>query len=321
MQDPAAKRPLILTDCLKTIGLDGTLRAMDVDSLCLMEIDDFQTVAGQPWSALWPTESQHIVEESIARAAGGKVARFNADCPTAKGTMKSWEVLVTPVRDDAGVIVALQSVSHDVSDREHSHRESVLVSRELSHRIKNLFAVIDSVISLSARSEPSARPFFETLRDRLSGLSRAISFINPTEEDDLNTSPRTVKGLIEALLAPYRLAGANITVTGDDMVIGKGSVTSLSLVLNEMATNAIKYGAIKDAAGRLSINVSNATDNLIIEWVESGVPVALGDNTKPGFGTMLLDRMMSNQLSGTLDREWRDDGLRMRLSIPTTRLA
>ncbi|WP_292036581.1 MULTISPECIES: HWE histidine kinase domain-containing protein [unclassified Brevundimonas] len=311
---------VLIRDCLKTISLDGKLVQMDFDGLCLMEIDDFETFAGQSWSSLWPAESRDLVERSITLAKGGKVARFSADCPTAKGQMKSWEVCVTPIRNDAGEIVALQSISHDVSQREHDRRESALVSRELSHRMKNLFAVIDSLISLSARSQPEAQPFVVTLRERLNGLGRAITFINPMGSVDLDEAPRTVRGLIEALFAPYRDSGSDIVVSGDDVDLGTDAITSLSLVLNELTTNAVKYGAIKTEAGRLRIILRRDTDDLTIDWLETGGGTAPDAEPAQGFGTMLMNRTVRGQLNGSIEREWLADGLQARLVVPLARL-
>lgn len=311
---------VLIRDCLKTISLDGKLIHMDFDGLCLMEIDDFETVSGQPWSSLWPAESRDLVESSITLATRGKVARFSADCPTAKGQLKSWEVCVTPIRNDAGDIVALQSVSQDVSQREHDRRETTLVSRELSHRMKNLFAVIDSLISLSARSRPEALPFVSTLRERLNGLGRAITFINPMGVEDLNAAPKTVKGLVEALLAPYRHTGSDIIVSGEDVDLGAEAITSLSLVLNELATNAVKYGAIKTEAGRLRIVLWKDADSLGIDWFETDVATPPDTTAAQGFGTMLLNRTVQSQLSGSIERNWLADGLQLRLVVPLSRL-
>jgi two-component sensor histidine kinase len=317
--DIAARIPVI-SDCLKTIGLDGSLQAMDPDGLCLMEIDDFSVVAGQPWASLWPAESRELVALALRQAADGKVARFAADCPTAKGTMKSWEVSVVPIRDPDGSIVALQSLSQDVTRRERERREAALVSRELSHCIKNLFAVVDSLIHLSSRSEPGVRPFVDGFRERLRGLGRAISYIHPIDAGDVQAAPSTVQGLIAALIAPYERAGADIEVTGDDAALGREAVTSVAMVLNELATNAVKYGALKQTDGRLLISLARSEDRLTMVWREAG-SAEMESSADSGFGTSLLDRTVRFQLAGTIERDWLPTGLVVRLSLPLQRLA
>ncbi len=284
-----------------------------------MEIDDFAGLAGTPWAALWPVESQSLIKASIQEAAEGKVVRFSADCPTAKGNMKSWEVAVMPVRNAHGDIIALQSLSQDVTRREYDRRETVIVSRELSHRIQNLFAVVDSLIHLSGRITPATRPFVSELRERLRGLGRAIAYIHPLCGDDLATAPRTLKGLIAVLVAPYEFAGANISVVGDDADIGQHAVTSVAMVLNELATNAVKYGAMRDSTGKLSIHLARAVPKMVMRWEEQGSPIR-ADEVTPGFGTTLLDRTVKDQLGGTIERRWASDGLTVQIEIPLARL-
>lgn len=307
-------------DCLKTISLDGTLQAIDRDGQCLMEIDDFSDVSGQLWASLWPAESRYLVSAAVQTALEGKVARFSADCPTAKGTVKSWEVSVAPIRNATGEVVALQSLSQDVTRRERDRRETAIVSQELAHRIKNLFTIVDSLIHLSARTDVSSGSFVASLRERLKGLGRAIAYIHPMDAEDMASAPRTLKGLIAALIAPYEAAGAHLSVTGDDADVGQSAVTSVAMVLNELATNAVKYGALRDGDGTLSIRLSRLGSTILIEWHERGLGSS-GRGEKPGFGTSLLDRTVKFQLGGAIERDWEPDGLTVRLELPLSRLA
>lgn len=293
---------------------------MEVDGQCLMEIDDFSTVAGKPWASLWPEASQALVLEAVRKAASGRVARFSAECPTAKGTPKSWDVSVAPIRDGSGRIVALQSLSHDVTRRERELREANTVSRELAHRIKNLFAVVDSLIHLSARTQPGPIPFIESLRERVRGLGRAIAYIHPTEAVPSKEGVLSTKGLITALVAPYQDAGARISVAGDDAEIGQQAIPSLAMVLNELATNAVKYGALQDGDGDLSIRIQRSQEMVVLTWEEKGRTHAPGE-MKAGFGTSLIDRTVRFQLAGSIERDWSPQGLAVRLRIPVTRLS
>ena len=93
----------------------------------------------------------------------------------------------------------------------------------------------------------------------------------------------------------------------------------MALVLNELATNAVKYGAMKDDRGRLTVRLTRGAQSMVIDWRESGAPAErpAGD---PGFGTTLLDRTVRYQLSGTINRDWSPDGLGVRLDLPLSRL-
>lgn len=307
-----------LRDCLKSLDLQGNLLSMDDDGLCVMEIDDFTPLRGQPWSAFWPEASKGMVEAAVAQARLGKVARFQADCPTAKGVLKSWDVAVSPVRDASGEIVAIQSLSQDITQREFDIRENAMVSRELTHRIKNLFATLDGIIALSARSHPGAEAYVATLRDRLGGLSRAVSFIHPTGVADERAAPGSLHGLLDAILAPYQ-KGTVIEVEGTDIAIGTSALTSLALVLNELTTNAVKYGPLADDDGRLTIVSSVADGRAVIRWSET-ISRPTTEPLSTGFGSILLDRTIRRQLGGDISRVWGERGVAVEIGLPLDRL-
>ncbi len=102
-------------DCVKLLDLEGRLQAMNRNGLCAMEIDEFGAVQGQPWPELWPQEMRQAVADGMVAARDGRVSRFEAFCPTAKGTPRWWDVTVTPVRDAAGAVSGLLSISRDIT--------------------------------------------------------------------------------------------------------------------------------------------------------------------------------------------------------------
>lgn len=106
------------TDCIKVLDVDGRLVHMNAPGLCVMEIDDFGPLCGQEWSALWPAGARQDIERSLATAGSGGSYAFQAFCPTAKGTPRWWDVVVSPVRDEVtGQVVRLLSVSRDITAR------------------------------------------------------------------------------------------------------------------------------------------------------------------------------------------------------------
>jgi hypothetical protein len=114
-------------------------------------------------------------------------------------------------------------------------------------------------------------------------------------------------------------AGALVTLKGDDAAIGQSALTSVAMVLNELATNAFKYGAMRDTCGQLTITLVRQETHLLIDWCETGVPGLTGSEPA-GFGTTLLDRTIHAQLSGKIQREWTSDGLDVHMTIPLASL-
>ena len=92
---------------------EGRLRLMNLPGLKLMELPDFSVVEGQLWWEVWPADMQSIVRTSVADASRGDTVRFSGPCPTASGTPKWWDVIVTPIRDSSGEITGILSISRD----------------------------------------------------------------------------------------------------------------------------------------------------------------------------------------------------------------
>lgn len=112
------------TDCVKVLDVGGRLLHMNEPGRCLMEIDDLGPLCGREWTALWPAECQEDIRRAVATACGGDCYSFQAFCPTAKGTPKWWDVIVSPVLDvPKGRVVRLLSVSRDITERKQAEAE------------------------------------------------------------------------------------------------------------------------------------------------------------------------------------------------------
>jgi diguanylate cyclase (GGDEF)-like protein/PAS domain S-box-containing protein len=102
-------------DCIKILSLDGALEFMNRPGMSAMELDCFDALQGKNWPDLWPDTYKPIAQAAVAQARLGQVARFSGFCPTAKGQRKWWDVLITPIRDEAGGVARLLSISRDIT--------------------------------------------------------------------------------------------------------------------------------------------------------------------------------------------------------------
>lgn len=313
-------------DCVKVVSLGGELLAMNANGICLMEIDDFEALRGQPWTGMWPESQRPLIDTALDQARKGAGSRFSADCPTGAGTMKSWEVVVWPVLGESGEPTQIISISRDVTERNRLEEQRQLFVRELAHRIKNTFAVVDGIIAMSARSAGEARGFAEALRKRLMGLGRAISYMAPPDftENALDEA-RSLQGLLRVLLAPYGAtdgADSQISISGDDLALGSEATTTLALIFNELATNAMKHGALRTAEGRVAMRLERQGGDLHVAWTESSPsgPKKDAATGKAGFGTALLERAVARQLGGRLEKVFGPEGLTVTIQIPLARI-
>ncbi len=105
-------------DCVKLIDIGGRIQFMNINGLCILEIEDFSSIKNQPWTDLWGIDAKPLVLDAIDKALQGKTAQFQAFCPTAKGTPKWWDVMVSPVvQPNTNVVTNIISVSRDVTSQ------------------------------------------------------------------------------------------------------------------------------------------------------------------------------------------------------------
>jgi len=139
-----------------------------------------------------------------------------------------------------------------------------LLARELNHRVKNLFAVILAIVSMSARDEPDAKPLIERISDRIRALLTAHEVTQGTAAGPM----ASLSTLIETTLAPYRSETLRAEISGPEISLTTSQVTPLGLVLHELTTNAVKYGAWA-SDGLLTVAWRITDDQLVIDWHEA----------------------------------------------------
>ncbi|WP_449396430.1 PAS domain-containing protein [Devosia riboflavina] len=228
-----------------------------------------------------------------------------------------------PIRDASGHILRWIGTCTDIHDSRLAAEERELVAQELSHRIKNIFAVLTGIVSLSARGQPEVKPFAEQLRQRIFALGEAHDFVRP--QNYLSTSQAgqgTLSALVTRLMRPYE--GENgenrVRYSGEDTIIDDAAATPLALLFHELATNAAKYGALSRPEGWTSLSGRSENEQFHLTWKERGGPEVIEPSRLSGFGSKLIELSVSGQLRGEIERFWEKDGLRVELSLPLAAL-
>lgn len=241
------------------------------------------------------------------------------------GTGEAIAVLynVFPVRDDHGALMGYGTVTRDLRERKRAEEARDLLIKELSHRIKNIFAVVGGIAGLSARTDAAAKPFVAAFRERLGALAQAHEYVRPHSPASAPAvKGQTLLGLMRLLMAAYAQDGRDrIVIRGDDVPVGDRSATALALIMHEQATNAVKYGALSSEEGVVRLTGHLDAGRYTLTWTESGGPVVTAPPTRQGFGTVLAERSVAGQLDGTLEHDWAPGGLVMRMAVPVANLA
>ncbi|MBX9748064.1 MAG: PAS domain-containing protein [Roseococcus sp.] len=217
-------------------------------------------------------------------------------------------------RDTAGEVRIVGSVTDITTERTARDTEE-LIAREMDHRVKNSFALIASLVSLTAASWPEADEFAAELRQRVLALTAAHELVRHGAQG------ATLHGLIRQMAAPYEPASgaSRIHLQGDDVALRPGMVPQFGLMLHECLTNAAKYGSLSVPGGHLRIATHREGREMRLEWEESGGPAIVETPEEMGFGSVLLASTIQS-LDARLERDWRPEGLRFTLDLPLDQL-
>lgn len=235
-----------------------------------------------------------------------------------------FDISYSPVRDEAGKVRGVLCIVSETTERVVAQERQRLLLRETNHRLKNLFAMIDAMINLSVRSARTPQDFAQDLRGRVAALLRAKELVRPgiMGTEHAASERTTVDALVRTILQPYDddISRERISASGPDVAVGASAATSLALALHESATNAVKYGALSEPNGAIRIKWETQGDDFRLEWEETGGPAIVVPPKADGFGSVLTESSVSNQLGGKIEYDWRRNGLKLRVTIPLDRL-
>jgi two-component sensor histidine kinase len=209
----------------------------------------------------------------------------------------------------------------DVTGRKQAEEAHELLAGEMSHRVKNLLSIAAGLTSITSRSAKSAADMARELTTRLIALGRAHDLVRPIPGRQEHGA--LLGDLLTILLAPYDDLGAfngRIRVSVPRMLVGEAGATALAMVLHELATNSVKYGALSCSTGTLDVAAVASESEVTITWTERGGPVVVAPTELGGFGSKLLIRTMTSQLKGSADYNWSEGGAIVALRMAKDRL-
>lgn len=298
-------------DCIKVIGPTGQLDFMNRNGRCAMEIDDFAMVAGKDWWDLWPEESRGLIRQAVDRARRGESDRFEAFCPTAKGSPRWWEVSVSPLHDEAGSLQGIISVSRDVTDRVRARELRETAAAEMRHRLLNAYTLAGAIVTSTARGSAEREEFAGEILNRLEQLSRAQALLlqaGQLERIDL-------AALVQRLTEPFHDGPCKL-VLGElpDVALGEEDVRALALVIGELSTNSNKYGAL-GRGGSITIEGTLDSAAIRLSWSERSEGEAPSRPAEGGSGHRLIERALRSR-GGEVHIAWTELGPDVTLRLP-----
>lgn len=317
-REAAAKNAQLATivstsaDAIISLSVDGTILSWNPGAEKLLGYSADEII-GQSEVILFPDGHEHEFNAKYWRLREGETVQRDGVRRHKDGTLVDVAVSAAPIEKPDGRVLGYSAILRDITDRKRSDARMRLVTRELSHRTKNLLAVIVSMVRQTARVSTDVSAFQNELVQRLHAMSTSHDLL--VAEDWAGAS---LGELIDAVLEPF---GAQcVEVEGPSTFLNAHAIQNFALALHELATNAAKYGAMSVQSGRVSI-VWNLIDDaelgrlLHFTWTESGGPPVKRPQ-RTGFGHVVVDRVIGRALEADVCYRFDETGVVWSISVP-----
>lgn len=289
-------------DCVEVLDADGMVSRINSNGLCLLELDLPTSRLGLRWTEQWLADDREQAEQALQTAVQGDTSRFAAYRPTPGGMPRWWDVLIAPVPSGGFVAVSRDATAQVLANRakDDALREKDLLMLEVHHRVKNSLQLVQNLLSLQARSSTSGTT--ATQLDESAARVRTIAAIH----DRLYRTGAALQvevgaylaGLIEDLQSG--LAGTagdrRIELVSDEARWAASDIPTLGLVLTELVTNSLKYGA-----GKVGVTFSQPAEghpSLIVEDEGTGPAPDFDPARSRGLGMRLVTGLLRGEGAG-----------------------
>ncbi|WP_297835573.1 PAS domain-containing protein [uncultured Roseibium sp.] len=266
---------------------------------------------GKSDDELFPEEDQLKlipVKKKVLETGESAVIEFDMDM---NGVNRSYNMRMEPSRDKEGRIAGLIGISIDLTHKRENERQMHLVMRELTHRSKNLLAVIQAMARQTAARSDNTEEFVESFAARLQAMAASHDLLVSQSWYGAD-----LKELVLAHLAQSIDPGSpQIEIVGDPHSITADAAQNLGLALHELTTNAAKYGALSVLGGKLSVSWTTVDGRIRLVWKERGGPEVVPPR-RNGFGRMLLERLVGPALDGDVTIDFAPEGVSCVIEFP-----
>lgn len=301
-------------DPIVSFDLDGTILTWNPAAQELYGYAPAEIV-GQSLEILYPDDWPMRVTEYVDRIVSGKLRRFDVVRKTRDGRLRDIAVSAAPIRNADGEVTSISNIHRDVTEEKKLAERQKFVTRELTHRVKNILAVVSAIERQTARRCTSIEEFSESFGDRLQALTQTIDLLVANEWESVS-----LEELVRRHLAAFLDLGAdNVAIGGPPVLLEPEAVHTLGMALHELATNAAKHGALRRPEGSISLawrpESADGHAPLNIAWREQGPGGGPADGRR-GFGHQVLTALCRHSLDAPPSYDLGPGGVRWSIDLP-----
>ena len=244
---------------------------------------------GKPITTLIPPDRHNEEVSILERIRGGeRVDHYETVRQRKDGNLVDISLTVSPLKDAAGKVVGASKIARDISEKKQAQERQELLTREIQHRTRNLFAVVLAVVSRSFAGKYTVQDAEAAVVSRLRSLGQTHIMLIDKEWQGAD-----LVEIVRAEISPY---AGRVKVEGPSLMLTARAAQNFALALHELATNAAKHGALSNATGRVHISwskhASNSSNEFAFRWLEQGGP-PVWTPTQKGFGSAELEQVMA----------------------------
>jgi len=266
---------------------------------------------GRPVTILIPIEQQDEEPTILDRIRRGeRIDHYETVRQRKDGRRVQISLTVSPIKDSDGRIVGASKIARDITERKQAEERIQLLVREIDHRAKNLLALVQATVHLAQADTP------QELKKSIEGRIQAIANAH-TLLAQARWSGADLGALVQDELAPYgKEDGKRAEIAGPALMLEPSTAQAMAIVVHELATNAVKYGALSVPTGRIQVAWSLSPERqFAFHWSERGGPAVTAPRRK-GVGTRVVEQVVCGQMKGELNLDWRSEGLDCTIVVP-----
>ena len=297
-------------DWISVLDAGGKIEFINTGGLQLLDVDDFATITGSDWLALWQGETVSLAKQALAEANATGTGRFSGSCVTSKGAPRNLDVRVTVIAGRGGKPDKLLSISRDMTELKASEEQTKLLMAELLHRGNNLLALVQAIANQTFRGDIETERKGNEFSGRLKALARLSDGFGGE-----GAGSASIRVTIESALDLVAKTGA-VCIKGPDIDLTRQQSQILGLAMHELLMNSLNYGSLSVAVGEVHVAWADDGQQFQLEWVESHGPEP-EPRARKGFGTTLLERVLPATFGGNIKMSFDPGGLTLTLTGPS----
>jgi PAS domain S-box-containing protein len=303
------------TDAIIGFDLEGNVVTWNAAAKALYGYSR-EEMLGRSIETLFPPNAPKRISEYIDEILVEKLQHFEVVWQTKSGQLRNIAISAAPVREADGEVTAISNIHRDVTEQKRVLGHQAVIMRELSHRTRNLLAVILAIERQISKKATSVASFHERFEARIKALLGSNDLLTAS-----GWGPVSLRDLVQRQLFAFsEVDPGKVSIEGQQILLQPEAVQYLGMSFHELATNALKYGALAQAGGRLRIRWQTAEGNgqerrLRIDWVEAGIATGSPLEGK-GFGYVVLTKLCKESLNAAVDYKLAAPDLSWSIEIP-----